>query len=1217
MYKSIAITGISFELPGMKDWAELSQSLGRKDVMIGALPPGRLQDFQNFHGPVELTTGGFLVQVDQFDNLYFDMTDREAVKTFPEHRLFLMHSLRAFYDAGYTAKDIKQSNTGIFLSPSRSQYPRYLNGQFDFYDTLTGIEATRLARFLDLRGPAMSVNTTCSSSLTAVHTACLSLAQKECDMALVGGVKIATVSREGAERVAIMSRSGVCRPFDENADGTMNGEGAICMVLKRLEDAERDNDPVYGVIEGGAVNHGGARITSLTAPSIEAQKEVILKAWENARIEPGDIKFIEAHGTGTILGDPIEFGGINEAFHERGISAGTCRISSVKAQIGHLDTMCGMAGLLRLIAALNNKIIPPQANFAIINEHIDEAGSAVEVQREPEYWETDNGIRTGGVSSFGLTGTNVHMVISQKEMKQTGSGEPYYFLQIGEITKDRLAKLKQQHLQFLEQHPSVDLAAFSQKVNRLYNVSKYNEGIIFADRDDLLKRLSSPADKPIEEAAFFLLDIDLLSYDRELIKKVLNENSIINKCWEHVIGEIYTAEHITDNNVLSVLFQYVLYKYLLSVLGNKLQIISRQGESVLQKLLNNKLQPATIINDPALISINNRSFNKQNFESYLAKNFLQQRVILIDFSSSNEMHFANAHNIININGGFHSKERYTLYKELLAANTEPLKAPNVAVHFPGIQLPFYQLRRFWPVNTPKVSIDNTAAELAKKAAEQQPERRLSVEEITDRVKSIWKKILELEQDIAPADDFFEIGGDSLSGLDMLSQLNKEFKGIIITYEEMFSFSTLEKLCATIQERLAPKHVAPEKKLTQVAVKDATVRKEEYTALLEAIRNNPVPDKVIHQDILITGATGMLGTFIVKRIMDTTGANIICLVRGKNDEEASARFWEVYHESFGIEQHERIKVIHGDLNNEHLFKELPIQQSLQHVSTVYHAAGSTAYVGSPDLNNHINYRGTRHIYDWAVENKIPYFNYISSIGITGQRMPEHIDAFYETDLNLGQETKNYVHSGTKLMAEEYILNHRLPDTIVNTFRISNLGGRFTDGFTRFNMNKNLMYLKLQRVLKAGFYSDKSLTYNLNFKVVPVDIQVAAVCDLSFYRHKFLNTFHLSLEGGFTLGEIINAFDKNNIVINRIEHDRFLEYIDKWQDSTEDHAVNLMKYGSYDKKWNNNYRIIADATKLTLKKIKADLYYDRSEYLSNVVNYCIKEGFLSTNSNLIKT
>ncbi|RBL90069.1 beta-ketoacyl synthase N-terminal-like domain-containing protein [Chitinophaga flava] len=1226
MYKSIAIIGLSYELPGIRNWSELSRSLKSKGTNIGTLSPGRLQDIYDKYGPVEMDTGGFIDRVDLFDNEYFDVTEREAVKMYPEHRLFLLHALRAFYDAGYTEKDLEGSGTGIFLASGKSQYLSFLDGQYDFFNGLTGIEATRLAKFLDLRGPAVTVNTTCSSSLVALHNACMSLEQRECDMVLTGGVRIGTITKERAGDFAIMSRTGACRPFDKDADGTMNGEGAVCMVLKRLEDAIRDEDPIYATIEGSAVNHGGARISSLTAPSIEAQKEVILKAWENARVDPKDIRFIEAHGTGTILGDPIEFSGISEAFTEKGVTGLTCKISSVKAQIGHLDTLCGLAGLLRVIAALNNKIIPPQANFAVINEHIEETDNVIEVQREPEYWDAGNGIRIGGVSSFGLTGTNVHMVVAHKEEEsRLAADSDLYFLQLGAPTPERLSDIKQEISNVLENNRHTNLDALSRKLNRLYNVGKYNEGLSFTDSASLLKGLQQPVAVPEKETIFLLMDLDLQEYDRELIGTIFNENSLIKKCWEDLVGAAYLPERISDDKVTSVLFQYVLYKYLLSIPEGKMQVVTRQGEGILQQLLNNKVRPADIVQDPSLIIDNENSFNRQNFEYYLFKNFRQQRVILVDFSKGRQMQFPDADNVINISGGFERKERFLLYSELLASGRSPLKVPNVPVFLYDAQFPVYKLSRFWPKNVPSANVGQKATEPVEKI----DKGVLTLAEIEARLKPIWKKLLEIEGDIAADDDFFEQGGDSLAGLDLLGQLNKEFKKNLIIYEEMFSYSTFGGLCGVLHDRLTgitvmPKLQAPvsanvaEKATGTVAVvkesEDATFRENKYKALLDTIQQSGALARITHGDILITGSTGFIGSFLVKRILDSTDANIICMARDKKGQRAEERFWSVFNESFGISAHERIRVVNADITDENLLSDKESRELLKNVTTVYHAAGSPAFVGNPNLQEHISFKGTKRIFDWALSNKIKSFNHISTIGITGNGLPEHIESFYETDLNMGQNVENYVHSATKLMAEEYINAHRSPDMGVNIFRIPNAGGRYDDGFTLLHMESNLMYMKLRRICKAGCYSDEFLEHNLNFRIVPVDMLIKVVCELSFYQHKHLSTFHLPFEKGFTMPEIIDAFIKNGIKLTKLDNNDFREYMRKWEENSEEYSVKLIKYGIYDKVRGRNYKIKTDATRLTLEKIKEPVAYDRLTYLKNVVSYCLKEGFLNTDTSL---
>ncbi|HEY0610539.1 MAG TPA: polyketide synthase, partial [Chitinophaga sp.] len=510
MNESVAITGIAFELPGIRSWRDLIASLADKDTYIGELPSLRLQDIQNRYGAIEMAKGGFLPLIDQFDNKYFNVSVREAVKMPPEHRLFLMYALRALYDAGYSEEDVRGSNTGIFYTTARSAYSNYLDEGLSEFDSLYGIEGTRLANFLDLRGPVLSVNTTCSSSLVAVNNAVLSLSAGECDMALVGGVKIATMTKDMADRSTVVSRKQHCKPFDEEADGLMNGEGVICIVLKRLKDAERDGDPVYGVIRGSAVNHGGARISSLTAPSAEAQKEVIVKAWKNAGIRPDEIRFIEAHGTGTILGDPIEFAGIKEAFLEYKLADAPCSISSFKGQVGHLDTLSGLAGLVRLVAAVNAGTLPLQANFDRLNKHINDSDCGIKVQTAAETWEAKGGERIGGVSSFGLTGTNIHMIVSQKEgAAERHQDKDWFYLQIGEDDEERLSRLKQQLQEQLSDLEAAQLGSFCEKINRVFQLKNRSQGFVFSTIDALRQQLKAQPEA-IQQPMFYILDLELL-----------------------------------------------------------------------------------------------------------------------------------------------------------------------------------------------------------------------------------------------------------------------------------------------------------------------------------------------------------------------------------------------------------------------------------------------------------------------------------------------------------------------------------------------------------------------------------------------------------------------------------------------------------------------------------------------------------------------------------
>ncbi len=1216
MNESIAIIGIAFELANVKSWSDLTRSLDNKETFIQPLPPNRIHDIHERFGEIEMANGGYLDHIDQFDRECFELSKRDAVRTIPEHRYFLMHALRAFYDAGYTKDDLKGSNTGIFYVAANSTYTRFLDESIGDFDGIRGIEATKLANFLDLRGPMIDINTTCSSSLAAAHCACVSLQNRESDMILVGGVKFSAITKDTVRNAVVMSKTEQCRPFDASANGLVNGEGAIFMVLKRLTDAEKDNDPVYGIIEGSALNHGGARIASLTAPSSEAQKEVIIKAWENAKVDPREIRFIEAHGTGTILGDPIEFKAISDAFREKRVAESVCGISSFKGQVGHLDTMAGLAGLLRLVAALNVEVLPVQANFTSINAHINEGNSNARVQREAAHWPVINGTRKGGVSSFGLTGTNVHAVVSKKEISaSTNEQSPYNFIQISESSKDRLHKLKKEMARYVENNESVNLDLFSHKVNRLFNIDKCVDGIIFANREQLLNQLKSNDEEIPAETAFFLLDLDILSYDTELVNKILGENSIIKTQWNSLIGEHYLPLLASSNAVLSVLFQFTLYSYLLSLLGNKVQLITKQGEGVLQDMIKNKIKVEDIIKNPDLIQLNPNQFNRQGFEDYLFRNYSQQKIVIVDFSREVQERFMGSDNIAAISGAFEAKERFRLYKELLTINMTPLKTTNTPFVFQGLQFPYYDLQRYWPENTKKIitntGADNDAAVSESSAGEIESVKALTLEEVRTRVQLVWQKILEKDEDIALEDDFFESGGDSLSGLDMLAAIDEEFNGKLVGYEEMYSFSTLEKLSAILYDRLSKTSGTVEKHQEENIQEDAVVRSSRYAALKNTIQSSTVPGRISHGDILVTGATGLLGPFLVKSLIDNTKANVICLVRGKNKQDAHSRFWNVYQSCFNTNEHERIAVICGDLFDEKIFSDSEADQLLRNVDVVYHAAGSPAFVGNPDLKENINYKGTRHLFDWAVSHNVKYFNYFSTIGLAGNGVPGHIDAFYETDINVGQDTTNLVHPGTKLLAEEYMNSHKPSSLVVNTFRLPNIGGRYSDGFSRIDMTRNLMHLKLQTIYKLGQYSDDFLNHNAQILLVPVDFLADTICQLSLLDQRLLNTFHLVYKGWFTMPEIISAFKNNGIHLLKVDHESFMVHIERWKETSKDYTTSLVKYTTYDKQKNKNkFSVLFDATRVLMEKIDMDVEYDRVVYLNNIVSYCTKNGFLNS-------
>jgi amino acid adenylation domain-containing protein len=455
--EAVAIVGLAGRFPGARDpdqlWANLAAgvesiaALSAENLAAAGVPPELRSD------PRYVRSEGALDGIDIFDARFFGFSPGEATLLDPQHRLFLECAWEALGNAGY-APERYRGAIGVFagaqingyllfnLLPNRFALPeadwlgaRFLNDK-DFL-------ATRASYLLDLKGPSLAVQTACSTSLVAVHLACRSLLGYECDMALAGGVSVVVPHRAGYRfhEGGILSPDGHCRPFGAAARGTVPGSGAGVVVLKRLEDALADGDPIRAVLLGTAINNDGAGKVGFTAPSVDAQAEVIAAAQRFAGVDPATVSYVEAHGTGTPLGDPIEVAALAQAFGRTagGGRRGSCALGSIKGNIGHLDAAAGVAGLIKTVLALEHRQLPPSLHAASTNPEIDFASSPFYVNTELSEW-ASAGPRRAGVSSFGIGGTNAHAVLEEAPARQRGSpSRPWQLLPLSARTASALA----------------------------------------------------------------------------------------------------------------------------------------------------------------------------------------------------------------------------------------------------------------------------------------------------------------------------------------------------------------------------------------------------------------------------------------------------------------------------------------------------------------------------------------------------------------------------------------------------------------------------------------------------------------------------------------------------------------------------------------------------------------------------------------------------------
>ena len=480
----IAIVGMACRFPGADSPAALWKLLQDGRDAITEVPADRW-NVDDYYDPVPATPGkmhtrwgGFLDQVDCFDAEFFGISAREACFMDPQQRLVLEVTWAALESAGIVPDRLAGSRTGVFIGISNFDYNRLLCRDFSTMDaysstgTILAIAANRLSYLLNLRGPSLAVDTACSSSLVTVHLACQSLRCRESDLALAGGVnlilspEVTIILSQGG----LLSARGRCHTFDENADGYVRSEGCGVVVLKRLSDALRDGDHIRALLRGSAVNQDGGT-NGLTAPSATAQQAVIRDALANAEVAPGQISYVEAHGSGTRLGDIIEFRALKAVLLAGREPDHRCAISSIKTNIGHTEAAAGIAGLIKVVLCLENEGIPGHLHLSKLNRYIKLENTPLFVPAGLQSWPRGVQRRFAGVSSFGIGGTNAHVICEEAPLlpaPTTCDSQPPLILTLSAKSDKSLRALARRYDAFLADSTAGPLAdmCFSANTSR-------------------------------------------------------------------------------------------------------------------------------------------------------------------------------------------------------------------------------------------------------------------------------------------------------------------------------------------------------------------------------------------------------------------------------------------------------------------------------------------------------------------------------------------------------------------------------------------------------------------------------------------------------------------------------------------------------------------------------------------------------------------------------
>lgn len=509
--KDIAIIGIGCRFPGANSPQEFWELLKTGKNAVTEVPLQRWDIDKYYHqdpdipGTMNTRWGGFLENIDQFDAHFFGISPRECQHIDPQQRLILEVAWEALENGGIIPETLSGSQTGVFIGLSNQDYHRLLyqdSTRCDAYcstGTSPAIAANRLSYLLNLQGPSLTLDTACASSLVAVHLACRSLRDNESNLALVGGVNLIISPNQtiAFSRNRMMSPDGKCKTFDAAANGYVRGEGCGVVVLKPLEDAIKDGNNIQAIIRGSAINQDGLS-QGLTAPNSLAQQRVIRQALVDAEVEPSDISYVETHGTGTTLGDPIEVKSLKKVLMKGRNTEETCWLGSVKTNIGHLESAAGIAGLIKTVLCLQNREIPAVLHFKQLNPYISLKKTAFVIPTTCETWNIKEGSRLAGVSSFSFGGTNAHIIVEEAaglgqqknaDIEKNNSDRPVHILTLSAKTEKALGNLVQDYYTYLQPQQSSQLPDICFSANTGRSKFEYSLAMVSESIEQLKQQL--------------------------------------------------------------------------------------------------------------------------------------------------------------------------------------------------------------------------------------------------------------------------------------------------------------------------------------------------------------------------------------------------------------------------------------------------------------------------------------------------------------------------------------------------------------------------------------------------------------------------------------------------------------------------------------------------------------------------------------------------------
>lgn len=798
--KDIAIIGIAGQFPEAVNLAAFRQNLIQgKDSVRELSPERRLATSLPVDKPFMET--GYIDGIENFDHKFFQISKSEAEHMDPHQRLMLEVVYTTIESAGYCIDFFNGTETAVYIGDTEQEYYQ-LAERFDptlVTGNTSATTAGRIARFFNFRGNAAMVDTACSSSLVAVHLACNDLILGDADYALACGVRIMLFpGKEAAQDLGVMSADGRTRSFSANANGTAAGEAVGCVLLKSLDKALADDDLIYAVIKGTSVNQDAQLSGSLTAPSSQAQAEVIKKSWAKGKIDPATVSYIEAHGSGTKLGDPLEIAGIDQAFKQFTANKHFCAVSSIKSNIGHTGAAAGICGLIKAVLSLQYKELYPSVHFDRPNPLIDFKNSAVYINTAYKLWDAPFP-RRAGVSSFGLSGTNCHVLLEEAPPAQAGNNQPGTFLfnfsAKSAISLDAYIK---NFSEYILQQESPALADISYTLNTGRKHYPYRLSVVAASGEELVQKIKErtgcTAARAITKIIFLFSGDSIVS--NQLLETVSNSHSEFNK-YVSECALYYTTPNAATNRFV---FQYALYRFL------------EEKGLTFEHLLgigNGDLVVAVILNELSLQQAIERCREDESIPADLHKRLISlveretvgDRVAFIEVGPSGCL--SKGLQQLNYPDVIHIKHSPLEIWQELYVQQYPI---DWATYYAQsrcrkVALPAYQFEKVRCWVRERIADDVPAKSGNTSNASTLPsDNRENWSDTEKKIAAIWMEVLNLET-VSLEDDFFELGGHSLMATKVISIIERDF-GTKLEFDDIFTFATVNALAKGVDELMA-------------------------------------------------------------------------------------------------------------------------------------------------------------------------------------------------------------------------------------------------------------------------------------------------------------------------------------------------------------------------------------------------------------------------------